>query len=478
MTVNADGKVAMGRETGLANKLTVEHTNTGADETGGIQCNIFLASGNAATSTSTGVFTLTDNGNTSALTEVRVLNIALARTGTAVSNVPLFTYLIDARAYFSANTGVAYGIFLKPIVSNAAALTHWVGLDVETPTLLSGGVITNSKAIITAPGAGNVGIGTITPDAQLHVSGTVQVDQTTTQAITLYKYTDTADPFTIDMRRAHGSSSGTAGNIVSGDFVGRVLFEGRLGGTYTQLGYLQTRYDSTYIGVVELGAGASFSQSRVEVVETGSVGAVSLRANGGNYFQVQTSGFIFSHGGTGSLYFRDGLGWFTATSAPPAADRIAFWDSSAGVVTWLEAGSGLTISGTMMTASGSGITLGGNVLEVLYKSGTSSIGSIAVAGTTTYLKSNGAGVVPSFQTINASDIGSGTLALARGGTGASLSTPSSDQIFLYDWSQSTSAFVSIGTGLSLTGTYPNQVLTAGGPAIPRTVAIQRWWRIR
>ena len=38
----------------------------------------------------------------------------------------------------------------------------------------------------------------------------------------------------------------------------------------------------------------------------------------------------------------------------PNADRIGFWDDSAGTFTWLTIGSGLTISGTTITASGGG----------------------------------------------------------------------------------------------------------------------------
>ena len=319
-TVNPDGKVAIGTESGLANKLTIEHINTGGTEIGGIQTSVILASGNTATSISTGVFTLSDAGNTTALTEARLLNLSLSRSSAAVSNTGLTNYLISAAGTFSANTGTCYGLWLRPTVSNAATLTTWEGVRVVAPNLLAGGTITNTRAIVTESGAGNVGFGTVTPAAQLHVSGTVQVDQTTTQAVTLYKYTDTTDPFTIDIKRAHGSSSGTAANIVTGDIVGRMLFEGRLAGTYTQLGYLQTRYDSTYIGVVELGAGA-YSLSRVELVESGSVGAVSLRANGGNYFQVQTSGFIFSHGSTGATYYKDSGGWFSGTRD---------WDSQSG----------------------------------------------------------------------------------------------------------------------------------------------------
>lgn len=43
-----------------------------------------------------------------------------------------------------------------------------------------------------------------------------------------------------------------------------------------------------------------------------------------------------------------------AALTDPGADRIMFWDDSAGAVTWLEAGSGLTITGTTITAEGGG----------------------------------------------------------------------------------------------------------------------------
>lgn len=38
----------------------------------------------------------------------------------------------------------------------------------------------------------------------------------------------------------------------------------------------------------------------------------------------------------------------------PNADRIAFWDDSAGTITWLSLGSGLTITGTTIAADGGG----------------------------------------------------------------------------------------------------------------------------
>lgn len=45
-------------------------------------------------------------------------------------------------------------------------------------------------------------------------------------------------------------------------------------------------------------------------------------------------------------------GGTAASLADPNADRIMFWDDSAGAVDWLTAGTGLTISGTTISASG------------------------------------------------------------------------------------------------------------------------------
>lgn len=45
-------------------------------------------------------------------------------------------------------------------------------------------------------------------------------------------------------------------------------------------------------------------------------------------------------------------GGTAASLSDPNADRILFWDDSAGAVTWLTAGTGLTISDTTITASG------------------------------------------------------------------------------------------------------------------------------
>lgn len=64
------------------------------------------------------------------------------------------------------------------------------------------------------------------------------------------------------------------------------------------------------------------------------------------------TGLPLSTGITGSLPLANGG---TGQSlSDPNADRIMFWDDSAGAVAWLTAGSGLTITDTTITAASSG----------------------------------------------------------------------------------------------------------------------------
>lgn len=64
------------------------------------------------------------------------------------------------------------------------------------------------------------------------------------------------------------------------------------------------------------------------------------------------SGLPLSTGVSGQLPLANG--GTGANLTDPNADRLLFWDDSAGAVTWLEAGSGLSISGTTITATGGG----------------------------------------------------------------------------------------------------------------------------
>lgn len=63
----------------------------------------------------------------------------------------------------------------------------------------------------------------------------------------------------------------------------------------------------------------------------------------------------YKPGGTDVALADGGTG---ASLADPNADRILFWDDSAGAMTWLTVGSGLTITTTTITASGGGGSTG------------------------------------------------------------------------------------------------------------------------
>jgi hypothetical protein len=88
-----------------------------------------------------------------------------------------------------------------------------------------------------------------------------------------------------------------------------------------------------------------------------TTGVVSIAAQGTDYYAPGGTDVALLDGGTGS------------SLTDPNADRIMFWDDSAGVVTWLEAGAGLTITGTTMTASGTG----GTFVEIEVDFGTTNL---------------------------------------------------------------------------------------------------------
>ncbi len=87
------------------------------------------------------------------------------------------------------------------------------------------------------------------------------------------------------------------------------------------------------------------------------IAPASIAANVDITFQ-GTAGTLYQTGGTDVALADGGTG---ATLADPGADRIMFWDDSAGATTWLTAGAGLTITDTTMTSSGTVALKEGNV---------------------------------------------------------------------------------------------------------------------
>ena len=123
-----------------------------------------------------------------------------------------------------------------------------------------------------------------------------------------------------------------------------------------------------------------------------SAGTTGLSPSGATSGAITLSGTLaLGNGGTG------------ANLSNPGADRILFWDDSAGATTWLSAGSGLAISGTTISATGSGGT----------------VTSVGLSGGTTGITVSGSPITSS----GTMTLG-GTLAVANGGTGVTTSTGS------------------------------------------------------
>jgi len=91
--------------------------------------------------------------------------------------------------------------------------------------------------------------------------------------------------------------------------------------------------DSPQFTAVNIGNASDTTVARA------SAGVISVE--GKNVYMAAGADVALADGGTG------------ASLTDPNADRIMFWDDSAGAVDWLTAGTGLTITGTTITASGS-----------------------------------------------------------------------------------------------------------------------------
>lgn len=156
---------------------------------------------------------------------------------------------------------------------------------------------------------------------------------------------------------------------------------------------------------------------------------------------------IFSGGNTTSLNLIDAIDATTETTFECAIDAL----SNLVEVGALDAGSITSGFGTINTGSSAISTSG------LLTGGTLAMGS---TGWTCAVHAHGAN--NSGGTLNASAIGAGSLALARGGTGASLSDPGADRILFWDDGACAVAFLTAGSGLTICGT----TITAAGGGVP------------
>ncbi|HYH67163.1 MAG TPA: hypothetical protein VD866_20875, partial [Urbifossiella sp.] len=141
------------------------------------------------------------------------------------------------------------------------------------------------------------------------------------------------------------------------------------------------------------------SNGRVTGVTTGNPASADMAVTGvtpGSYttadITVDAAGRITaaaSGAGGPSLPVSLADGGTGASLTDPGADRIFFWDASAGATAFLTAGSGLSIAGTTLTATGSGGTVT-SVDGASSAAGFTLTGAITGAGTLTFNVSNAA----------------------------------------------------------------------------------------
>lgn len=102
---------------------------------------------------------------------------------------------------------------------------------------------------------------------------------------------------------------------------------------------------------LELGSAAVEDTTAFDAAGTAASAVATHEADTTNVHGITDTSTLYRSGGTDVALADGGTG---ASLADPNADRIIFWDDSAGAVTWLAPGTNLSITGTTLNATGGG----------------------------------------------------------------------------------------------------------------------------
>ncbi|MEK2644864.1 tail fiber domain-containing protein [Bdellovibrio sp. BCCA] len=175
MRITSSGYIGIGTAAPTYPVHIVSNLLTGQTSTHYVTSTNTTSSANASINTS-GFYRYTDNSTANSGSN-QVLRAEYIRSATATGAPTSFDAQITA-ANANINGNAPYilkGVNIEaPVVASGMTLDTWQGLYISAPT--GAGTITNRYALVTAMNAGNVGIGTTTPSAKLHVASTVRID--------------------------------------------------------------------------------------------------------------------------------------------------------------------------------------------------------------------------------------------------------------------------------------------------------------
>ncbi|OHB77377.1 MAG: hypothetical protein A2Z34_11595 [Planctomycetes bacterium RBG_16_59_8] len=168
LVVSDTGNVGIGT-TAPGYKLTLVDSNSG---TQGAAATYSEMTRNTTSGTG-GIFSafrpfLRDSGTTASLSN-QVIRAVYTRSGTGISSA--FDAPFTAVTFINEGIGgLAIGLQVEgPIMAASKTLDTWIGVNINAPT--GAGSVTGKYALLTAPGAGNVGLGTTGPDSILELGG-------------------------------------------------------------------------------------------------------------------------------------------------------------------------------------------------------------------------------------------------------------------------------------------------------------------
>jgi hypothetical protein len=180
------------------------------------------------------------------------------------------------------------------------------------------------------------------------------------------------------------------------------------------------------------------------VNHTPAAGDISSPTDGDIWYNSTTNKFrARQNGATTDVIISAGAGTVTSVNVSGGSTGLSF---SGGPVTTTGT---ISMAGTLLTSfGGTGLT-SYTAGDILYYTSSTALSKLAAAATGNVLLS---GTAPSWGKVGLTTHVSGILPTANGGLGVNLSAPGADRILFWDHSALAYAYLTVSTGLNITGT--------------------------